>query len=312
MPVLIIGSGMIGSHIAKEIKRTEKNVYILGYNPEISYIQHISGVEEDEIFNRFIGGWGDLDIYLEKFNIDTLIIAAGSMMPSFQNSITKSMINESNLVMAISSGVRKYVVKKIIYISSFAVYGGSSLNREDIEPAPRSPYGMVKLYNEQLLKQLSENGREVVILRPAGVIGPTAEKSGNWMSKQFRKIFLEINKDFKVPKFLLTEREYLDVRDLSRFIVTLLNRDIKYDVINIGTGKLIEPNDMLDLLKRFSGNKLEYNGVFKSGAELKRSPLCIEKAKNKYNYTPVFDMKDSLNYLNDFHINYVEKESNYV
>ena len=64
--------------------------------------------------------------------------------------------------------------RRMIYLSSMAVYGGAAGSvREDHSPvAPVSGYGQAKLECERMVRKYVDDGGEAVILRPTCVFGP--------------------------------------------------------------------------------------------------------------------------------------------
>ncbi len=72
-------------------------------------------------------------------------------------------------------------VKKLCFASSAAVYGDNpdGPKREDMLPAPRSPYAVTKLDGEYYCRQFAEDGRlETAALRFFNVFGPRQDPAG--------------------------------------------------------------------------------------------------------------------------------------
>jgi len=64
-------------------------------------------------------------------------------------------------------------VRKVIYVSSSAVFGAPKTNpvTEDTPPAPAEAYGRAKLAGENLCRQYAARGLDVTILRPRTILG---------------------------------------------------------------------------------------------------------------------------------------------
>jgi len=64
-------------------------------------------------------------------------------------------------------------VRKVIYVSSSAVFGVPKSNpvTEETEPAPGEAYGRAKLEGEKLCKRYEQQGLDVTIIRPRTIIG---------------------------------------------------------------------------------------------------------------------------------------------
>ena len=71
----------------------------------------------------------------------------------------------------LSTAIEQSTVQKIIYLSSISVYGGSdSPIDEQVEPNPRSFYGISKLEGEKQIIPL-QNKRDIYILRSGNIYG---------------------------------------------------------------------------------------------------------------------------------------------
>src|SRR3954466_14473472 len=64
-------------------------------------------------------------------------------------------------------------VRKVIYVSSSAVFGAPKSNpvTEDTPPAPGEAYGRAKLEGEKLCHQYARQGLDVTIIRPRTIMG---------------------------------------------------------------------------------------------------------------------------------------------
>jgi nucleoside-diphosphate-sugar epimerase len=74
----------------------------------------------------------------------------------------------------ICNAATKYGIKRIVYYSSVAVYGGNTEpSNEEMPPNPNLPYGESKLAGEKVLEKWAEedSSRSVLIIRPTVVYG---------------------------------------------------------------------------------------------------------------------------------------------
>lgn len=170
--VLITGvAGFLGSHLADKFLQLGYKVIgidnlIGGYYENVSphvefYIKDLN--DYDSIKDHFRGV--DLVVHTACTAYEGLSVFS----PAF---ITKNTANITSTVLSASIANN---VKKFVHMSSMARYGkqDSIPFTEDMIPKPQDPYGIAKLYSEQLIKNLSEtHGMEYTILVPHNIIGP--------------------------------------------------------------------------------------------------------------------------------------------
>lgn len=75
---------------------------------------------------------------------------------------------------------RRHSFREVVFTSSAAIYGEPEYIPIDVNhpTRPKSPYGLSKLYEEQLLRQFSEEyGYSLAVLRLFNVYGENQEKS---------------------------------------------------------------------------------------------------------------------------------------
>ena len=107
--------------------------------------------------------------------VDVLVHLAASMSGSPMGMFNETVVSTEKLMQAVQSSN----VKRIVFCSSFSVYGGSGLSagaefNEDcpLEPEPyrRDPYSWCKYYQEKWVREHA-GSRELLILRPGVIYG---------------------------------------------------------------------------------------------------------------------------------------------
>ncbi len=179
------GTGYIGSHTCVELIKAGYNVVIVDnlYNSKkvvLDRIEKITGTKpkfyEVDILDR-----AGLEKVFEENKIDAVIHFAGYKavgescvipLTYYKNNISGSV----NLYEV----MKDYGVKTVVFSSSATVYGdpASVPIKEDFPLSTTNPYGTTKLYNEQILADVSKADAEwsVMLLRYFNPIG--AHKSG--------------------------------------------------------------------------------------------------------------------------------------
>jgi UDP-glucose 4-epimerase len=235
--ILILGGfGFIGSNLIEEL--LSRGLY------------HVVVFEFKGVVNRFsdrvtvcYGDYNnteDLEFIFRNYSIDTVFHLISTTVPLTSNDNLEYDI-DSNLVGTIRllKIMVKYHVKRLVFLSSGGtVYGKVSHDKVD-ENHPTNPisaHGIIKLSIEKYI-QLHHHlhGLNYLILRASNPFGPyhVSDKQGI-LNVAIRRALnhepLVIWGDGSVV------RDYIYVKDVSRIMGDLIEKDIWNNIINIGTG----------------------------------------------------------------------------
>ena len=150
--------------------------------------------------------------------------------------------------------IKKIKLKKsiIIYLSSQAVYGNISANKitEKNKTSPNSDYGKTKLLAEKELLKVKDNS--IFILRIFSIYGIGLKKQIIWDAcKKFKKNKLTFRGDGN------EKRDYLNINDFTKLSEKIINskKNIKKQILNVGSGSGIKISVLLDKMKNLYGIK---------------------------------------------------------
>ncbi len=301
MTSLIIGAGLIGVHVARELNNQNENFVVQAHQIDLNYVNSITLIKPEQIIQKPIFNYEDLSNIIEYYNIKNIIVAAGSLKSSFRKHSGAALLNESQLLLSIQTICYRHSIARLIYISSLGVYGISEERTEQSIPNPLSSYGLTKLYNEQIVKSISDHTDcRVLVIRSCGTVGPNPTLSGNWMSSAINKLIQSDDEQIEIDDILFSPNEFLDVRDLSSFIVNNIENGKQFDIVNLGTGKIISGEELLiELRKTFNKN---YTYTPNNREELQISkPLPIVKAARDYYYSPKYNLKKTFEYIGEYY-----------
>jgi UDP-glucose 4-epimerase len=168
------GGGFIGSHIAATLVERGRRVRVLdnfatGRRENLAQImadiELIEGdVADPQTARRAVAG--------------VEIVFHQAAIPSVPRSIADPMsVHHSNTLgtLQILLAARDAGVKRVVFASSSSIYGDSPTlpKREDMPPAPKSPYAATKLAGEVYCQSFTDSyGLETVSLRYFNVFGP--------------------------------------------------------------------------------------------------------------------------------------------
>src|SRR5579862_910177 len=143
------GAGFIGSHTVDELVRRRQSVAVLD-DLSTGKEENLAGVRNRAKFIR--GSVTDLDSVREACHgVDFVLhLAARTSVPrSLKDPIETNRVNVDGTLNVLVAA-RDAKVKRVVFAGSSSVYGETPTlpKREDMPPAPISPYGVTKLVGE--------------------------------------------------------------------------------------------------------------------------------------------------------------------
>lgn len=144
-------------------------------------------------------------------------------------------------------------VKRVLYASSGgSIYGESDSVHQEIDPTlPVSPYAIGKLTVENYLRYFRvKQGLESVSFR---ISNPYGERQTLGARQGVIPIFIE-NIISGKPVTMYGDgsmvRDYVYVKDVANIVADMFNRNLKYDIYNLGSGESESLNDILKVLSQ--------------------------------------------------------------
>ena len=166
-------------------------------------------------------------------------------------------------------------VTGFIYASSQAVYGATQPPwKENAALSPMTPHGWAKLASEQLVLSYQDQSiaMRCINLRIPKLVGPgpcfrmnLGEHVHSLVYSSLQEKMLHLSSNFLKQKF-----DFMDVRDAGNVICKIAQKDTASwpSVLNIGTGKIIDGAELVDIINRYGmqkyGKPLNYLEVPKS------------------------------------------------
>ena len=190
-------------------------------------------------------------------------------------------------------------VRRVVYSGSSAVYGETPTlpKREDMPPAPISPYGVSKLVGE-LYGQVFHRvyGLEFVTLRYFNVFGPRQDP-GSPYSGVLSLFITAMQKD--VPPTVYGDGEHS--RDFT-FVENVVQANllacevpgIAGMVFNAGTGRRYTLNQTLALLEKFAGRPARAKYLESRAGDIRDSQADISLARERLGYDPRVGFEEGL------------------
>jgi len=151
--------------------------------------------------------------------------------------------------------VDNYTPFKTILVSSATVYGNQAENilDEGMIPNPVNHYGISKLAMEQIAKTYF-NKIDIVIARPFNYTG--SGQNDNFLIPKIVSHYKE-KKDVIDLGNINVFREFNDVKYVCEVYRSLLESDIKSDIVNISSNRVISLEDVIKYMDNIAGYNLK-------------------------------------------------------
>jgi len=295
------GAGFIGSHLAEKLSKKNEVIVLDNLDPyyDVRIKEKNIKIVESKGAKFVIGDATNYDFIertIKENNIE--IIFHEAARPGVRYSIKDPFLpNKVNVIgtLNILKASLDSDVKKVINASSSSVYGKVDyLPFDEKHPTqPISPYGVSKLATEHYCRVFYEvYGLKTISLRYFTVYGPRMRP--DLAIPIFAKSILD-----NMSPIIFGDGE--QTRDFT-YIDDIVDANLKLlktnradgEILNIGSGRRVTINYMIDTLKNLlnSDIKLKYVDPIKGDA---RDTLAnIDKAKKLIGYTPKTSLEEGL------------------
>ena len=203
---------------------------------------------------------------IEKIKPDYLYHLAAFTSPAASiSNPTPTVLGNIEIQMNVLNAVKNIGLNKtrLLVVSSGEVYGLVGKDDlpidEDTPMRPLNPYAVSKIAQDFLSMQYSLTyDLDIVRVRPFNHTGPGQTPTFAIPSFSEQIVRIEKGKQDPILKVgnLTAKRDFTDVRDIVKGYVLLLEKGIRGEVYNIGSGKSYQMKDLLDILLAFCNKKI--------------------------------------------------------
>ena len=225
-------------------------------------------------------------------------------LPSVPRSIEDPLgSNKANVdaTVVLLEAARKAGVKRIVYAGSSSAYGNtpSLPKREDMLPAPLSPYAVSKLAGEYYMQAFHQcYGLETVTIRYFNVFGPhqdpTSQYSGVlaiFISRMLKQQPITVYGDGE------QSRDFTFIDNVVAGNLLAASADaarVAGRVFNVATGTRVTLNETVDILRDLTGYKGKILYEKDRPGDVKHSLADISAARAQLAYQPKVSFRDGL------------------
>jgi nucleoside-diphosphate-sugar epimerase len=254
------GAGFIGSHLAVELLRRGQRVRIvdnlvtgnltnLAVAPSAEFLE--GDLAEADVAERAVDG---MDYVLHQAAIPSVPRSVKDPATSNRANITATL---NVLVAAQRAGVTR-----LVYAASSSAYGNTAIlpKHEDMPPNPLSPYALQKLVGEQYCQMFTRLYHlPTVCLRYFNVFGPRQDPGSPYSG--VISLFAAALLAGRQPTIHGDGEQTRDFTYVANVVDGVLRAceapDAAGQVINVATGGRISLNDLLQVMNRLSGTRIQ-------------------------------------------------------
>ncbi|MBU1167755.1 GDP-mannose 4,6-dehydratase [Patescibacteria group bacterium] len=296
MRILVTGAaGFIGSHISETLLARGDEVIGVDnfcdyYDPLIKE-NNISDFENNKYFRLYRADIDSYPVMNHIFNKEKPqkvihLAARAGVRASIQEPLLFSQVNNvgtSNLLEL----SHQHGVENFVFSSSSSVYGNNEkipFAEEDNVDYPISPYAATKKAGELLCHVYSHlHDLPCTCLRLFTVYGPKGRP--DMAPYKFVKAVFEEQKLTKYGDGTM-RRDYTFVDDITKGIISALDHEYKFEIINLGNSDPVELNDFIAIVESLVGKKAKIETLPVPPGDVKVTYADINKAKKLLDYQP--------------------------
>lgn len=306
--VLITGGfGFIGTNLILQLKKLFYNINVLdNFHPQIHQTKYHFLMKDVELFEGDIRNKDLLTSAIKDVDIIIHLVAetgTGQSQDEIERYCDVNIGGTATLLEVLRNNVHK--VKKVILISSRAVYGEGLYKKETDELKPVSIYGITKQVQEQLVKNSCPVA--YTILRLQNVYG-NYQSVNNPYTGVLNMFMTHIINGEPIRIYDNDEatRDFIYVNDVVKAIQrVMLNWKTDWNIYNIGTGNDITLSELCEAIERVTGKtaNIKITDYHRKGDVLNVS-ADITKAKTELNWFPEYNIDEGLKEFYSMRKNY--------
>jgi nucleoside-diphosphate-sugar epimerase len=292
------GAGFIGSNTVDELVRRGHGVVVLD---DLSSGKEDNLAEVRSKITFMKGSITDIEaVQKAMVQADYVIhLAARTSVPrSVKDPIDTNRINVDGTLNVLVAA-RDNKVKRVVFAASSSAYGDTPTlpKSEDMQPVPISPYGVSKYVGELYAQTFGRcYGLENVCLRYFNIFGPRQDPDSPYSGvlSRFSTAFLD-----SAPPVVFGDGE--QTRDFTYVENAVLANILACEApgasgrtFNVGTGHAVSLNQVLQMLQKTSGKKLETKYESAREGDIRDSLADIRLAREFLGYDPTVFFEEGL------------------
>ncbi|MBU0471862.1 MAG: SDR family NAD(P)-dependent oxidoreductase [Nanoarchaeota archaeon] len=300
------GAGFIGSHVCDRLLLEGQRVVCIDnlndyYNPNIKKknVKHNLRNKNFIFYKLDILNFKKLDKLFSKYNFDKVVHLAARA--GVRASINNPFIYEETNVrgtLNLLELARKYDVKNFVFGSSSSVYGANKktpFSESDEVNEQVSPYAVTKRAGELLCSNYHNlYNLNITCLRFFTVYGPRGRPDMaplKFTHRIFNKLPIDMYGDGT------SARDYTYISDIVDGIVFALNKNLSFEIINLGDSNPITLKDFISIIEKSVDRKAVIRKEPMPKGDVLITYADIRKAKRLLGYKPKIKISEGIRRL---------------
>jgi UDP-glucuronate 4-epimerase len=300
------GAGFIGSHLMDRLIQQEEQIVCLDnfndyYNTDIKR-ENIQQARENDCVDVVEGDIRDRDLCEQLFqahDFDSVVhlAAMAGVRPSIEQPQLYEEVNCGGTLNLLECA-KEAEVDNFIFGSSSSVYGvkqEAPFREEPLIGQPISPYGATKRSCEIYCHTYHHlYDIPIVCLRFFTVYGP--RQRPDLAIYKFTDL---IERGQPIPVFGdgSSMRDYTYCDDIVDGIMAALERDLDFEIINLGGGSPVTLSELISLLEDALGKKAEINRLPDQPGDMPVTSADISRARELLDYDPDYPVEKGLQHF---------------
>ncbi len=302
--ILITGfSGFVSQYLLKYLSTLDNAYEVYGIIRNKQIFPEYKNIQL-KLFEADLQNETLLKDIIESINPDTIIhLASDSSVAYSWQSPIESFQNNTNIFLNLVEAVRLLKLKcRILSIGSSEEYGvvlPEALPLTELSPLnPVSPYAVARVSQEMLSTVYANGyGLDIVLTRSFNHIGAGQKETFviSSFAKQITELKLGLRQSIEVGNIDIV-RDFLDVMDVVKAYIYLIEKGKKGEVYNICSGKGYSLKELIEIMMRLAGIDSGYT-VNKDLIRPSDNPIIIgsnKKIKEECNWQPEIPIEESL------------------
>ena len=301
MKALVTGAaGFIGSTLAEQLVAQGADVVgidcFTDYYPRAIKERNLAGLLKGPRFT-FVESTiqnADLAALLKGRSHVFHLAAQAGVRKSWGRDFAVYTVNNVEATQILLEAVTRASIERLVYASSSSVYGDlvAMPMREDALPQPVSPYGVTKLAAEQLCYLYYTNFNvPAVSLRYFTVYGPRQRPDmgfHKFLRAAIRQESISLYGDGEQT------RDFTFVHDAVGATIAAATKGVAGRVYNIGGGSRVSMNQVIDIIGRVSGRRLNVTRDEAQKGDMRHTYADTTLARQDLGFAPRVGLEEGL------------------
>jgi UDP-glucuronate 4-epimerase len=318
MKILVTGgAGFIGSNLIRHLLQySSHDIVCLDnfnryYNPAFKE-RNIEPFLDNSHFKLIRGDITDKRAMHDLFEDEGIekvchLAAKAGVRASIENPTTYEEVNVRGTLNLLELS-KEFKIRNFVYASSSSVYGNletAPFREEHASGRPLSPYGATKAAAESLIHSYHHlYGFPCTVFRFFTVYGPNGRP--DMAPYKFTQLIHE-GQPLQQYGDGSSKRDYTHISDIVPALHTALNKNLAYEIINLGNDQPIQLSYFISIIEEKLGKKADIHKVPRPAADCKMTHADISKARRLLNYDPKTTIEEGMEQFIDWYLQNVHQ-----